>query len=764
MYLLLTAQLITVFVLQSPALPVQEFPPGQVQLLDGPFKDAMERNAAWLLSLDPDRLLAGFRESAGLEPKAARYGGWESQGVAGHCLGHHLSACAAMSAVGDARFTERVNYIVHELALCQEAGGDGYIGAIPDARRVFAEIARGDIRAENFNLNGVWVPWYTMHKVMAGLRDAWRVAGNQEALAVYRRVGDWALKVTDALTPEQLQVMLSCEHGGMYELTTDLFAATGEEKYLDLARRFRHNAILDPAVRHEDALNGLHANTQFPKFIGAARIHETTGDADAGEASRFFWETVVRHHSYVTGGNSDHEHFGHPDQLSERLSDQTTESCNTYNMLKLTRRLFLRDPLPEYADFYERALYNHILGSQDPDTGRVMYYIPLKSGLEKTYQTLDDTFSCCVGTGMENHTQYGASIYFHGDDALYVNLFIASELAWPEKGLTLTQETTYPAEDTSRLRFSCAQPVKMTVYLRYPAWAKDGVELKINDAPQDATDAPGSFIALDREWKDGDVVTVRYPMSLRTEAMPDNASRIAFFYGPVLLSGALGKEERSPANLPVLIAKDQPLEQCLEPVPGETLTFKTSGIAYPEDVTLIPFYKMHHQRHIVFWDLFSKAQWEERQAVYRAEQERLRRLEARTLDFVQPGEMQPERDHAFDGLNSRNGMHLDRKWRDAADGGWFAFTLKVSPDKPVELITTYWGSDAGPRVFDILVNGTVIATQQLDNPSPGAFWDVVYPVSPDLTKGKNEVRVTFQAHPGNMAGGIFGLRTALPEE
>ena len=272
MYILLAAQLVTLFALNSPALPVQEFPLGQVRLLEGPFKDAMDRNAAWLLSLDPDRLLAGFHESAGLEPKAPRYGGWEGQGVAGHCLGHHLSACAAMSALGDARFTERANYIVHELALCQDAGGDGYVGAIPDGRRVFAEIARGDIRAENFNLNGVWVPWYTMHKVMAGLRDAWRVAGNEEALAVYRRLGDWTLKVTDALTPEQLQIMLSCEQGGMYEVATDLFAATGDEKYLQLARRFRHNAVLDPAVRHEDALNGLHANTQFPKFIGAARF------------------------------------------------------------------------------------------------------------------------------------------------------------------------------------------------------------------------------------------------------------------------------------------------------------------------------------------------------------------------------------------------------------------------------------------------------------------------------------------------------------
>ncbi len=763
MNILVAANFMVLLVLQVQATPVQEFPLSQVRLLDGPFKENMDRNAAWLLSLDADRLLAGFRESAGLEPKAPRYGGWEQQGVAGHSLGHHLSACAAMSAQGDARFTERVSYIVHELALCQEAGGDGYVGAIPDGRRAFSEIARGDIRAENFNLNGVWVPWYTMHKVMAGLRDAWRHTGNEEALAVYRRLGDWALQVTDALTPEQLQTMLSCEHGGMNEVTADLFDATGEDTYLKLARRFNHKAVLDPPANHQDALNGLHANTQFPKFIGLARQYELAGDTWAGEASKFFWETVVRHHSYVTGGNSDHEHFGPPDQLSERLSDQTTESCNTYNMLKLTHRLFMQAPKPEYAEFYERALFNHILGSQDPDTSRVTYYVPLKSGLEKTYQTLDDTFSCCVGTGMENHTRYGSSIYFQGDDALYVNLFIASELSWPEKGITLTQETRYPEEDTSRIRFTCAAPVRLAVYLRYPAWASNGMALKLNEAAKIVTATPGSFIPLDREWKDGDVLSVTYPMSLRTEAMPDNAARLAFFYGPVLLAGALGKDERPPADMPVLIANEKPLEHCLEPVPGELLTFRTSGIGHPEDLTLIPFYRMHHQRHIVYWDLFTREQWETRQAAYRAEQERIQRLEARTLDFLQPGEMQPERDHAFEGVNSRNGTHLDRKWRDAADGGWFAFTMKVSPDKPVELVVTYWGSDVGPRTFDILVDGMVIATQQLDNPSPGSFWDVAYPVPPELTQGKETARVTFQAHAGNMAGGIFGLRTALPE-
>jgi uncharacterized protein len=756
------AGIITLCVVPNVALTVQEFPLSQVQLLDGPFRDAATRNADWLLAYDMDRLLAGFRESAGLKPKAERYGGWEQQGVAGHTLGHYLSACAAMQKGGDARFTERVRYIVHELAVCQDADEDGYVGAIPDGRRIFAEIARGDVRAENFQLNGVWVPWYTMHKVMAGLRDAWRLTDNEEALRVYRRLGDWALQVTDGLNQEQIATMLQCEHGGMNEVAADLFAITGEEKYLELAKRFNHKAILEPAAQHEDRLNGLHANTQFPKFIGAARQFELAGDAWAGEAARFFWETVVHHHSYVTGGNSDHEHFGKPDQLNDRLSAETTETCNTYNMLKLTRHLFMRQPLAEYADYYERALFNHILGSQDPDTGRVMYYVPLQSGLEKTYQTLFDTFSCCVGTGMENHTQYGSSIYFHDDNALYVNLFIASELTWPEKGITIRQDTQFPEKDAARLSIKCYQPVKLALNLRYPSWAQDGVELTVNGVTEKVTATLGEYILLDREWKNGDVLTVRYPMRLHFEAMPDNPNRIALFYGPTLLAGALGKEERTPATMPVLITEGKTVEACLQSVPDEPLTFKTNGIGYPEDVKLIPFYKMHHQRHIVYWDVFTRTDWDKRQAEYRAEQERIKRLEARTLDFVQPGEMQPERDHAFDGVNSRNGMHLDRKWRDAADG-WFAFTMKVAPDQQVELICTYWGSDAGPRVFDIVVDDAVIATQQLDNPAPGKFVDVNYALPLDLTRGKDKVRVMFKAHPGMMAGGIFGLRTAVPE-
>ncbi len=747
-----------------PSNAVSAFPLENVRLLDGPFKTAMERNASWLLALEPDRLLAGVREDAGLSPKAPRYGGWEQQGVASHSLGHYLSACALhFAATGDARFKERVDYMVAELALCQKANGDGYASAIPEGKRAFAEIAEGKIKAENFQLNGIWVPWYTMHKLFAGLRDAYLHGKNKQALEVYVALGDWACNLTAGLTESQLQEMLHCEHGGMNETAADLFALTGDDKYLALARRFTHQAVFAPLAKGEDHLNGLHANTQIPKLTGAARIYEMTGDAYYHDAARFFWHTVVQHHSYVTGGNSNHEHFGPPDTLNDRLSAETTESCNTYNMLKLTRHLFEWEAGPEYADFYERALLNHILGSQNPDTAEVTYFVPLESGRMKTYQTKFDTFSCCVGTGMENHTRYGESIYFHDNDNLYVTLFIASELNWPGKGISVRQETQYPEEDTTRITLLCEEPVQLTLQLRWPVWAQDDVELRVNDEPLDVTAAPGTFIPVSRKWQKGDTISLHCPMRIHKESMPDNPERVALFYGPVLLAGALGQEERASADMPVLIAANTPVDAWLTPVPEKALTFRTNGIGHPEDLELIPFYKMHHQRHIVYWDIFTREQWEARQAAYQAALDHRQILEARTVDYLQPGEMQPERDHAFEGTNSRHGMHLDRKWRDAADGGWFAFTLKTDPERPLELICTYWGSDSGPRTFDILVDDVVIATQQLDNPAPGEFIDIPYAIPEYLTAGKNEVRVTFRAHPGMMAGGIFGCRTAYPE-
>jgi DUF1680 family protein len=744
-------------------IEARAFDLADVRLLDGPFKRAMQLDAGYLLRLDPDRLLSWFRKEAGLEPKAAVYGGWESQGVAGHSLGHYLSACAMMFAsTGDTRFRDRVNYIVAELALCQKANGNGYVAAIPNGKKIFQEVAAGDIRSKGFDLNGGWVPWYTLHKLLAGLLDAHHYCRSDQALSVAKGLADWAEATTARLTEEQFQRMLACEHGGMNEALAELYARTGDERYLKLSRRFHHKAVLDPLARGEDRLQGLHANTQIPKLIGLARRYELTGDASDRAAAEFFWDRVVHYHSYVIGGNSENEHFGPPGRLDERLGPNTCETCNTYNMLKLTRHLFSWHPAAEYADFYERALYNHILASQNPEDGMFCYFVPLKPGARKTYSTPEDSFWCCVGTGMENHSKYGEGIYFHGDDALWVNLFIPSELRWREKGLTLRQETRYPEADSVSLVFDNKKPVRLALRLRYPAWAKDGVRLSVNGRPQSVGAGPGSFIELRRVWRGGDRVELKIPMSLRLEPVPDNPRRVAVLYGPLVLAGELGPEDDPEARwstyVPVLITEDRPPAEWVKPVAGRPDTFRTEGVGRPRDVTLYPFYQMHHRRYTVYWDMFTPQQWAVREADYKAERERERALEAITVDFAQPGEMQPEREHNMQGERTTAGENQGRKWRHASDGGWFSFDVKVLPDKPVSLICTYWGGEVGARTFDILVDGVKVATQSLQNDRPGAFFDVTYAAPEELTRGKGKVTVRFQARPGNTAGGLYGLR------
>jgi uncharacterized protein len=734
----------------------------QVRLLDSPFKRAMQLDANYLLRLEPDRLLSWFRKEAGLTPKGEVYGGWEAQGIAGHSLGHYLSACAMMfAATGDVRFRERVEYIVNELATCQDVNGDGYVAAIPNGKKIFQEVAAGDIRSKGFDLNGGWVPWYTLHKLFAGLLDANHYCKNDRALAVAIKLADWANATTANLTDEQFQRMLACEHGGMNEALAELYARTGNEKYLKLSRRFHHKAVLDPLSRQEDRLAGLHANTQIPKLIGLARRYEITGDVSDKTAPEFFWDRVVHHHSYVIGGNSLNEGFGPPDKLDQRLGTNTCETCNTYNMLKLTEHLFTWNPKAEYADYYERALYNHILASQNPDDGMVCYFMPLKSGARKAYSTPHDSFWCCVGTGMENHAKYGEGIYFHSDDALWINLFIPSELRWQEKGLTLTQQTTYPQGNDVKLSLKTAKPTKFSLRLRYPAWATSGFEIRVNGSKQNIQATPGSYVEVNRTWRTGDRVELTLPFSLRLEPMPDNPNRVAVMYGPLVLAGELGPDDDPAAKWssysPVLLTNNKPPSAWLKPVSGRYATFQLAGVGKPRDVTLYPYYLMHHRRYTVYWDIFSEQQWTFREAEYKAEFARERELEALTVDFAQPGEMQPERDHNMQGEGTSAGEYQGRKWRHASNG-WFSFDLKAVPDKPLALVCTYWGSETGPRTFDILVDGVRVATQSLHEDNPNSFFDVTYPIPEAVTRGKQKITIRFEARPDNTAGGLFGLR------
>jgi DUF1680 family protein len=613
---------------------VEPFAPRQVQLLESPFKAAMERNAKYLLGLNPDRLLHNTRKYAGLQPKGALYGGWEARGIAGHTLGHYLTALSQQyAATGDERFGNRIAYIVREMAECQQAYGDGYIGALPPLElQTLRDFKTGRVEVDgSFNFKGgAWVPWYTQHKVLAGLKDAWVLAGNMQAKEVTLRLADWIDDVTRNLTPEQQQRMLRVEHGGMSEALADIYALTGDKKYLDASRRFYHEAIMRPLLEGRDELAGKHANTQIPKVIGEARLYEVAGDEDGHKIARNFWEEVVNHHSYVIGGNSENEHFGLPDELSKHLGPATAESCNTYNMLKLTRHLFEWEPRAEYFDYYERALYNHILASQEPERGMFAYFISLKPGHFKTYSTPDDSFWCCVGSGMENHSKYNDSIYFHGSDSLYVNLFIPSRLAWEEKGLVLEQQTAYPRGNMAELRFAPKKPVMLSLRVRSPQWAHGGLSFRLNGKPLRVAAAPGSYAEIRRTWKTGDVLQVTIPMAVRTEAMPDDPHKVAFLYGPLVLAGDLGRVPESRtvpyateqvdnfrepvADVPLIVTEARNLAGVVKRVSADKLLFRTVRAAQPHDVMLRPFNEIFYDYYNVYWDVLTPSQYAKRKA------------------------------------------------------------------------------------------------------------------------------------------------------
>jgi uncharacterized protein len=762
----------------SPAA-AEPFELRQVRLLASPFRAAMERNAKYLLELDPDRLLHNARRYAGLRPKGALYGGWEARGVAGHTLGHYLTALSQQyAAAGDSRFRRRVAYVVEELEECQRAYGDGYVGALPPLElATLRGFRQGKVEVEgNFNFKGgAWVPWYTQHKVLAGLRDAWVLAGDARAKVVALRLADWVEEVTRNLTPDERQRMLRVEHGGMNETLADLYALTGEKRYLDAARRFHHEAVMRPLLEGRDELAGKHANTQIPKVIGEARLYEVAGDGGGRDVARFFWERVVKHHSYVIGGNSDNEHFGQPDDLAERLGPATAETCNTYNMLKLTRHLFGWRPEAGHFDFYERALYNHILGSQEPRRGMFAYFMSLKPGHFKTYSTPADSFWCCVGTGMENHTKYNDSIYFRGADELYVNLFIPSRLDWEEKGLVLSQQTAYPRGGRVVLRFSPKKPLPLGLKVRSPRWARGGLSFRLNGRPLRVASAPGSYAEIRRTWKAGDVLQVTIPMSVRTEAMPDDPRKVAFLYGPVVLAGDLGRVpagqtfpyaadhvqnfRRPTREVPALVTEAGDLAGTLKRVAANGLAFRTVSAARPREVTLRPFNELYYNYYNVYWDVLTPAEYEGRRAALRAEAARRAALDARTVDEYRPGEQQSEVDHGQEGEKTISGDWQGRKFRHAEDGGWFSFRMKVAPARPVELVCDYWGGETGDRTFDILVDGRLIATQTLRQDKPGDFFDMTYAIPEELTRGRQSVEVRFRAHPGNMAGGLYGART-----
>ena len=761
------------------ALPL---PLEDVRLTGGPLKHAQELDAKYLLELEPDRMLYYLRERAGLKPKAAQgYGGWDGPGrqLTGHIAGHYLSAVSYMyAATGDPRFKERADYLVSELKEIQDKQGDGYIGALMagsgrgggnqtlvDGKIRFEDLAKGQIRSGGFDLNGMWSPWYVEHKIFAGLRDAYRLTGNRTALDVEIKFGGWVDGILSKLSEEQIQRMLATEFGGMNEVMADLYADTGDPRWKHAVQYFEHHAIIDPLAEHKDILGGKHGNTQVPKLLGDLMNYVYTGDEKDGSAAKFFWNQVVYHHSFATGGHGKDEYFGPPDKLSDQVDGRTDESCNVYNMLKMTRTLFALQPDIKYADFEERALFNHVLGSIDPEDGRMCYMVPIGRGVTHEYQNMFQSFTCCVGTGMENHALHGYGIYYESGDKLWVNFYAPSTANWKSMATKLDVETDFPEGESVKIKVSPESSRKFTLALRRPAWAGEGFVVKVNGKNVENIPAPDNYVEVNRRWKSGDIVEMTLPKRLHEEPLPDNPRRVALMWGPLVLAGDIGPEggrrrggtRAEDLNVvPVFVTGDTNLKDWIKPVAGKEGIFHTDGVGKERDVDLVPFYREQRRTYAVYWDLYTQPQWDERARQVAEERDRQKKLQDATVAYAQPGEMQPERDFNYQGEGADTDRYMGRAYRSGTK--WFSFDLPVDPAHPMAVVVTYNSDEWSKRTFDILVDGKKIGEQVVEKSGEPHFFDAEYAIPADLVKDKQKVTVRFEATDGSQIARVFGVR------
>jgi len=730
-------------------IKARPLPLSAVRLKPSVYLDAIEANRRYLLSLSPERLLHNFYKSAGLPAKGDTYGGWEARGIAGHTLGHYLSGLSLLFAqTGDAAVRDRLRFTVAEMARIQAVHGDGYVGGttverdgkIVDGKIVFEEIRRGDIRTGGFDINGGWVPLYTWHKVHAGLIDAVRLGDVVEAMPVMLAMAGYLGTILEGLDDPAMQKLLAAEHGGLNDSYAESYALTGNPRWRRLAERIYHRKVLAPLAGQKDELPGLHANTQIPKLIGLARLYELTGEQRHADAARFFHQTVVRHHSYVIGGNSEREHFGPPNQISTRITERTCEACNSYNMLKLTKHLYGWQPDPALFDYYERIQLNHLLAHQHPETGMFVYFMPLSAGARRTYSTPEDSFWCCVGSGMETHAKHGESIYWHDDAALFVNLFIPSTAEWKARGLKVELETGYPFSEQVTLRITRAPRTATAIALRLPGWC-DAPSLTLNGTSQPLDRAAG-YARLNRRWRTGDSITLTLPMRVRTEATPDDPRMLAYLSGPLVLAADLGPADQPfDGPPPALVVGDT--AGALESVNPAEHRFHLPD-ARPSALSMVPFFRQYDRRTAVYFPRFTAAEWKAEEASFRAESEARAALARRTVDVIQLGEMQPERDHDY---RSNHGDLFSWGGRSARQlpwgmGNYMEFTLAVRPG-PMLLGALYWGEEVNKN-FDISVEGTRIANERRAVAPVNRFVNVDYPIPEALTRGKDKVIVRFE--------------------
>ncbi len=719
-----------------------------VRLRPSPFADAATANRRYLLSLDAGRLLHNFYVSAGLPASGPVYGGWEAQGIAGHSLGHWLTATALIVAnTGDSEIAARLDHALAEMARIQAAHGDGYVGGTTvdrdgktvDGKIVFDEVRRGDIRTGGFDLNGGWVPLYTWHKVFAGVLDAHSLAANPRALPIALGMAAYLAGVLEPLTDEQMQRVLAAEHGGLNESYADLYALTGDARWLRMAEKIRHKAVLDPLTAQQDKLAGLHANTQIPKVIGLARLHELTGNPNHGTAARFFHDRVTNHHSYVIGGNSEREHFGQPDQLSKRITEATCEACNSYNMLKLTRHLYGWEPHARWFDFYERVQLNHILAHQRPDTGQFVYFMPLAAGGRRTYSSPEDSFWCCVGSGMESHAKHTDSIFWHDRRTLYVNLYIPSTLDLPQGGLALTLDTGMPTVGEATLTIRRGGTGRQAIALRLPGWATSPT-VELNGRPAPVTMRNG-YAVIDRTWREGDRLRLVMPMALEAKPTPDDPSVVAFMRGPLVLAADLGSAAESFDGVGPALVTAGAATATLSP-DGAVDRFRAQG-ALGEPLRFSPFYAQYDRRAAVYFPTFTPAAWASEKQNYVLAANAARTLSRRTVDTVYLGEMQPERDHGFVAGKSDIVNWAGRSARRLKAGDTMRVTLARRPGAAVLRVMMVAGDDG--RAIAVTVDGTALSGTPRAGPRSGNLIALDYAIPGAGEQGKAKAEVAFTA-------------------
>lgn len=763
-----------------------EFPLGDITLLDGPLKHARDLNVQVLLKYDCDRMLAPYRKEAGLQPRKPSYPNWD--GLDGHVGGHYLSALAINAATGNEECRKRMEYMISELQLVLDANNQrpeawchNYIGGVPNSAKMWTAFSKGDFGP----YFGTWAPFYNIHKMYAGLRDAWLYCGNGQAKNLFLKFCDWAVDITRDLNDEQMEKMLGNEHGGMNEVLADAYAITGEQKYLNCARRFSHRMLLVPLENGKDCLDNMHANTQIPKVIGYQRIAELAHDVQYHNASEYFWEIVTRQRSLALGGNSRREHFPTKENCIDYINDiDGPESCNTYNMLKLTEDLNRVKPNGMYGDFYETAMFNHILSAQHPQHGGYVYFTSARPRHYRNYSAPNEAMWCCVGTGMEDHGKYGQFVWTHDkgvkaeDDALYVNLFVASELNWKDRKMVIRQQTAFPYAETSVVGVAKGKGT-FILKVRKPSWCEN-FTVKGVGFDADSYEENG-FVCMKRKWKKGDQVKISMPMHAYIKPMINVPQYVAIMYGPILLGMKTGTEDMRGLiaddsrfgqyaggkklaldEAPILLPKHlDDIAKNLKPVPGKPLHFKlATHMENTIDGELQPFFEIHDSRYMMYWLALGENDYKAYMQKLADEEKARQALEARTVDKVNPGEQQPETDHRMETDDSNKGNTEGIFFRDAKDGHYFSYLMQTKGETNLSLQLKFWGQDEWrTSEFDIYVNDKLLCSVNNSHRwRTTQFKTVDYAIPSEFVKGKKEIRVKFVAHKGKQVGQIYGVR------